>query len=336
MTDPTDFDLFQQALAPGSRRARLVGRGMSSAIPRLRRLAVGADAPDAQALADYVVKMRPRLDKLAGAGIMPAGTRITPFVGAPTPGEWVSTARSESHRVVLYVHGGAFVVCSPATHRGLARGVAHSGHARSFVPEYRLAPEHPFPAALHDVLSSYRWLVGDGGIEPGNIVVAGDSAGGGLGLSMMVALRDAGEPLPAGYVGISPWTDLAITGPSMVANGGRDAMFGVVDAGTPGLLASLYYGDVDPLDPLVSPLYADLTGLPPMLVHVGGNEILLDDARRLVDRARAAGVEASLGAFGGMWHVFQAFPVPEARRSLREIGGFIRRVTRGHRGIAVG
>lgn len=327
MTDPTDLEVFQSLLGPGSRRGRAIGRGMATALPMLRRVAAGSDTPDREALADYVQKMRPSLDRLAQRGPTVPGTRISPLVGTPTPGEWVSTSRSEDHRVVLYLHGGAYVVCSPATHRGLTRGVAHAGHARSFVPEYRLAPEHPYPAALDDAVASYRWLVSDGGIDPSDIVVAGDSAGGGLALAMLVALRDAGDVLPAGYVGISPWTDLAITGASIAGNNGRDAMFGAVDASTPGVLASLYYGDVDPLDPYVSPLYADLSGLPPMLVHVGANEILLDDARRLVDRARDAGVQASLGAFGGMWHVFQAFPIPEAKRSLREIGGFIRRVT---------
>jgi acetyl esterase/lipase len=195
------------------------------------------------------------------------------------------------------------------------------------MPAYRLAPEYPFPAAVDDAVASYRWLVDDQGIDPDHIAITGDSAGGGLGLALLLRLRDEGDRLPACYAGLSPWTDLAATGESIHLNNGRDALFGIIDPEVAPKLGLLYAEDHEIKDPLVSPLYADLTGLPPLLVHVGEAELIRDDGVRLVEEARAQGVDASVGIFRDMWHVFQAFPVPEASQSLREIGGFIRRHT---------
>ena len=311
-----------------SRRSKAFSRGLMTALPKLRAMGadIGADTT-AEDMAAYVARARPMLDRLAARGPVPPGTRVTPTSGAPTSGEWVSTATSDPTLVVMHLHGGAYCLCSPATHRGLARGLSKTSGARVLLPSYRLAPEHPFPAALDDAVANYRWLVHDRGADPARIVVSGDSAGGGLSLAMLVRLRDEGEVLPAGWIGMSPWTDLAATGESHVSNATRDSLFGSVPEGGAKLLASLYHGDTDPRHPLVSPLYADLTGLPPMIVHVGEDELIRDDGVRVVERARAAGVDASLGRFTGMWHAFQAFPVPEATRSLREFGGFVRRVT---------
>lgn len=228
-------------------------------------------------------------------------------------------------RVVLHLHGGAYCLGSPETHRGFGAALSRTALATVILPEYRLAPEAPYPAALDDVASTYRWLLEERDVDPGRLVVTGDSAGGGLAAALLVRLRDRGEPLPAGMVAISPWMDLAGTGRSLTALDGTDPWLSkamTVPA------ARGYAGEAELTDPEVSPLYADLTGLPPMLLHVGGDEILLDDAARFVAAARRQGVDASLGRFPGLWHVFQLVPgTPEARDSLREIGAFVRRVT---------
>lgn len=316
---------------PGGRptlRARLVRRGLVVAVQTLRRRSGGLPDPDGDpaALRAYGLALRAELEAAGERLPVPRSARIT-AVRAAVPAEWVVDERAEpgSGRVVLHLHGGAYTMGSPRTHRGLAAALSRVSRAPVLVPDYRLAPEHVFPAALDDAEAVYRWLLEHHGADPAGIVVSGDSAGGGLGLALLVRLRDAGLPLPAGYVGISPWTDLAGTGGSVQELAAIDPWL------TAGLLrpaAAVYAGDTPLDDPLVSPLYADLAGLPPLLVHVGGHEILRDDARRLVARARAAGVAASVGKFPGLWHVFHVFPgVPEARDALREIGGFIRRCT---------
>lgn len=312
-----------------SPQARLVRRAFVALLERLRSRGGGLPDPDgpAEALEAYALAMREQLEQLGTRLPVPrtAGIRA---IEAGVPGEWVEDERAAgSRRVVLHLHGGAYTMGSPRTHRGLAAALSRVSGAPVLLPEYRLAPEHLFPAALDDAEAAYHHLVEVQGVDPAGIAITGDSAGGGLGLALLVRLRDQGAALPACYVGLSPWTDLAGTGASM-----RE-----LDQIDPWLTAALItpaargYAGSAPLDhPLVSPLYADLTGLPPMLVHVGGHEILLDDARRLVARARAAGVDASVGVFPGLWHVFHVFPgLPESRDALREIGGFVRRCTAG-------
>lgn len=284
------------------------------------------DETTLEELAAHVVRIRPRLESLASMGPVPSDTRIEVVRSAAVPGEWVRPRRpGRDLPVVMHVHGGAYTLCSPVTHRGLARGLSRGAGGVAWVPDYRLAPEHPFPAAVDDVVASYRWLLEDQGVPPQSIAVTGDSAGGGLALALLLRAREEGLPLPACYVGLSPWTDLTGASPSILDNNGRDALFGAVPTPLAALLGELYAADTS--HPLVSPVYADLSGLPPMLVHVGMDELIRDDGLRLVARAREHGVDASAGTFAGMWHVFQVFPVPEARRSLREIGGFIRRHT---------
>lgn len=308
-----------------SLRARLFGRGITAALTRMRgsNAFTGDETRDDMVM--IAVEMRRRMEALAARGPVPRTVTLDAADANGIPVEWVTHVRTDLSRVVMHVHGGAYVAGSPRTHRGIARALAHASKARVFVPEYRLAPEHPYPLPLDDVVTAYKWLVEVEGIPPERVAVSGDSAGGGLALAMLVRLRDEGYPLPACYVGLSPWTDLAATGKSLEENNGRDVMFGEVPTQLASLLASLYFGEADPTDPLVSPMYANLTGLPPMLVHVGESELIRDDGLRLVSRARRDGVHASVGQFHGMWHVFQAFPIPEASWSYREIGGFVRR-----------
>lgn len=252
---------------------------------------------------------------------VPAGWRLTerPLPSdAPLRGEWLARkndlAPAAPTRTILYCHGGGYYFCSPASHRPLVFALAVRTGARTFSLDYRLAPEHPFPAALDDALAAYRRLLADG-TPADSIVIAGDSAGGGLALAMLVALRDARDPLPSAGVLFSPWTDLAVTGGSIQSNDGLDPMF---CGAAIGRAAKLYVGDADPTHPYLSPLYADLSGLPPLLIQASSTEVLLDDARRVADRARAAGVAVEYEVWPNMPHVWQLWTpfVPEAKRAL--------------------
>jgi acetyl esterase/lipase len=225
-------------------------------------------------------------------------------------------------RCILYLHGGGYVAMSPQSHRPITTRLAVWSEASLFALDYRLAPEHKFPAALEDAIAAYRALVA-AGTAPGRIIVAGDSAGGGLALALLVALRDAGDRMPAGGVLFSPWTDLAATGQSIIANDAMDPMFhGAWIAVT----ARLYLADTPATHPLASPVYADLTGLPPLLVQVSDTEVLLDDSRRVVENAHRAGVAATLRIFADLPHVWPLFArfLPEGRIALREAAAFIR------------
>jgi epsilon-lactone hydrolase len=305
-------------------------RALVGALKIMRRTS-GAGSPDPETppeqLERYALRAHERMERW-GERLTP-GTRVTwhavESMGT-VGGEWVEDANvAADDRVVLHLHGGAYLMGSARTHRGLAASLSRTSRSAVILPEYRLAPGSVFPAALDDAVGAYRWLTEERGFRPDRIAVSGDSAGGGLGLAMLTRLRDEGYALPACYVGMSPWVDLACTGPSLAELDELDPWL-VADMVLP--IARLYAGDTPLDDPLVSPLYADLSGLPPMLVQAGSHEILLDDAQRLVARAREAGVDASLAVFDEMWHVFQAFPgMPETRRALREVGAFIRRCT---------
>ncbi len=241
--------------------------------------------------------------------------RAPDFVGG-VPGEWQGDA--DAPVTVLYLHGGGYFACSPRTHRPITQGLAQGG-VRVFAADYRLAPENPYPAALEDAVAAYRGLL-DAGIT--RIAVGGDSAGGGLTVALMLRLRDLRVPMPARAVLFSPWTDLAATGSTLQTNSRRCAMFdgtGIARAG------AAYVGDEDPRDPLISPLYGDFTGLPPLLIHVGEAEVLRDDSTRLADRARAAGIPVELRIWPVVAHVWQIMPnfIPEARESLALAARFL-------------
>lgn len=265
---------------------------------------------------------------------LPSDWRIVPARSGLT-GEWIEPADldmlDDPPPVVLYLHGGGYFFCSPRTHRPITIGLATHARSRVHVPDYRLAPEHPFPAAIEDALASYRTLLAHG-VSPAQIVVAGDSAGGGLALALLVALRDAGDPLPAGAILYSPWTDLAATGQSLIDNDESDVMF---RGAWMAYGATIYLGDSGtPVDhPLVSPLYADFTGLPPLHCYVSTSEVLRDDTLRMAERARAAGVSVSVEMgrrLPHVWPIFYPF-LPEARIALKRSGEQIRRLVAAQR-----
>src|ERR1700722_2389417 len=258
-----------------------------------------------------------------GAKLAP-GWRIRAERDATLNGEWIEPGapnHAAHGRCILYLHGGAYIAMSPRTHRSVTSRMATNADARLFALDYRLAPEHPFPAALEDALAAWHALSAD--TPPSRIVVAGDSAGGGLALARMIALRDAGEALPAAAVLFSPWTDLAATGQSLIDNDAADPMF---FGSWVGPMARHYLGDTPATNPLVSPVYADLTGLPPLLIQASDCEVLLDDSRRVAENARRSGVEVTMCVWPGLPHVWQAFApiLPEGRAALRDAGVFIR------------
>jgi acetyl esterase/lipase len=237
-------------------------------------------------------------------------------------GEWISPANAPEDKAILYFHGGGFRIGSVASHRDLIAQIVLASRCRVLAINYRLAPEHRFPAALDDALAAYGWML-DHGLKAVNIALAGDSAGGNLVLATMLALRDRGLPLPISAVLMSPWTDLAATGASYVTRAEADPIH---QRRTILALAKDYLGGQgDPCDPLVSPLYADLQGLPPLLIQVGDRETVLDDSLVFADKARAAGIDVSLEVWDGMIHVFQMFELPEARQAIASIAGFLNR-----------
>ncbi|WP_440641430.1 alpha/beta hydrolase [Bradyrhizobium sp. PUT101] len=238
-------------------------------------------------------------------------------------GEWIVPARAPRDRAILYLHGGGFRMGSMASHRDLIARMAEASGCRVLAIDYRLAPEHRFPAALDDALQAFGFLLYQG-LKPKQIALAGDSAGGNLVLATMLAARDRGQPLPAAGVLMSPWTDLAATGASYESRAEADPIHQrkMILA-----LAKSYLGEEgDPCHPLASPLYADLTGLPPLLIQAGDREIVRDDAVMFADKAKGAGIDVRLEIFEGMIHVFQMFPdIPQTQEAIAAIADFLRK-----------
>lgn len=266
-------------------------------------------------------ELRVGFEQLAAMNPLPSDVHVEPVDAGGVPAEWVTIAGAGSDAVVLYLHGGGYVIGSANTHRELVSRIVRAAEARGLVLEYRLAPEHPFPAAVEDATAAYRWLL-DEGVPPSRVAVAGDSAGGGLTVATLVHARDRGLPMPAAAVLLSPWTDLEGTGPSLTE---RAALDPLVRREPLLRMASLYLAGSEARHPLASPLYADLRGLPPLLIQVGTWETLYDDAARLAERAVAAGVEVAFEPWNEMIHVWQLFSAaPEAREATERIGAFIR------------
>jgi monoterpene epsilon-lactone hydrolase len=266
-----------------------------------------------------VGRMRGAMEKVSER--VARDVKCEPVSAGGVPAEWIVPPGAADDRVILYLHGGGYVMGSINTHRAMVARIARASQAKALAIDYRMAPEHPFPAAVDDATAAYRWLLAEG-YKPGKIVISGDSAGGGLTLATLIALRDAGTPLPAAGVPISAWADLEGTGASIRTRAATDPM---VDL--PGLsrMAKLYAGDHDMKNPLLSPIHADYRGLPPMLLQVGDAEILLDDSTRVADKAKAAGVKVELEAWDDMFHVWHVFAkiLPEGQQAIDRIGSYV-------------
>jgi acetyl esterase/lipase len=271
----------------------------------------------------------PTLEEMRANGAMfgeltaePEGVRYEDVDAGGVPAMWVTPEGAAEDRVLQYVHGGGYTICSMQTHRRLVGHLAKAAGIRALNVDYRLAPEHPHPAAVDDSVTAYRWLL-DQGLRPEHLAIAGDSAGGGLTIATLVALRDLGVPLPAAAVPISPWVDMEGTGETMTTRAHVDLL---VSAAGLKLMADAFLGGQDPRHPLAAPLHADLTGLPSLYIQVGDEETLLDDTLRIEANARAAGVDVKVDVFPEMQHVFQmgAGNVPEADEAITRIGAFLR------------
>jgi monoterpene epsilon-lactone hydrolase len=271
-----------------------------------------------------VEEQRAGINAMAAMNPLPTDVQCTKVDVAGVPGEWINAPGVDTSRVVLYLHGGGYVIGSIDSHRELVARMSRASGARALAIDYRMAPENPFPAAVDDAVAAYRWLLAQG-VAPAGIAIAGDSAGGGLTIATLVALKQAGVPLPAAGVCFSPWVDLEGIGESMTARDGLDPM---VHRDMLVGMASTYLHGADPRTPLAAPLYADLSGLPPLLIQVGTAETLFDDSTRIAARATAAGVDVTLEECNDMFHVFQLFAMlPEARAATDRAGTFIREKT---------
>ena len=266
-------------------------------------------------------EQRAALESLTSMAPPVADVRCTPVDAGGVPAEWVVAAGARDDRAVLYLHGGGYCVGSINTHRQLAGDLSRAAGARVLLIGYRLGPEHAFPAAVDDATRAYRYLLA--AVRPSQSAIAGDSAGGGLTVAALLALRDADVPLPAAGVCLSPWLDLTQSGASMQGKAALDPM---VQRDRLQRMADAYLAGADPKSPLASPLFADLAGLPPLLVHVGTAETLLDDSTRFAERARAADVQVTLDVWDDMIHVWHAFAslLPEGRQAIERVGTYLR------------
>jgi epsilon-lactone hydrolase len=274
-----------------------------------------------------LAELRAQYDEIASRHPLPSDVDYQPVDAGGVSGEWLSGLNPSNDCVLLYLHGGCYATGSVQTHRDLMTRLSITASMRVLGLNYRLAPMHPFPAAVEDAAAAYRWLLRKG-IEPARIAIAGDSAGAGLALAAIITIRDEQLPLPGAVVCLSPWVDLAVTGASMANKASEDP---IVSRDMLLGWGKLYLGDHDPRTPLASPLYADLRHIPPMLIQVGSAEVLLDDSLRLAARASAAGVDATLEVWPDMIHVWHSFAaiLPEARQAVERVAEFVRTHLRG-------
>ncbi len=269
-----------------------------------------------------VEERRVEMDLLAGASPLAEGTVVEPVDVDGVPGEWLRPPGSTADGALLYLHGGGYVVGSVVSHRPLASKLAAATGVPALIVDYRMGPEDPFPAAVEDAVTAFRWLVARG-VAPARIAVAGDSAGGGLTLAMLLVLREAGGPVPGAAACISPWTDLTMSAPSMDANTGGDPM---LDRERLQWYADRYLpAGTDPREPTVSPRFADLSDLPPLGIHAADDEVLLDDARLVAEAVEAAGGTVEYRTWPGAFHVFHATAgmTPEADEAVTAMGSFL-------------
>ena len=275
-----------------------------------------------QSVEPSVEGLRESFEQIGGMMRVPKDAKCEPINIEGVPAEWISVPESMKDRVLLYFHGGGYVAGSINSHREYCVHLARASKTKVLLIDYRRAPEHPFPAALEDATKVYNWLISSGGIKSKNIVIAGESAGGGLTIATLLKLRDDNKELPVAGIPLSPFLDLVVTGESIKTKADVDPM------STEEMLkfcAGQYLGQGDKKNPLASPLYADLKNLPPLYIQVGTAEILIDDAVRFADLAKAAGVEVKLEIWDDMIHMFQMFAtmIPEGRDAIAKIGEFI-------------
>lgn len=288
--------------------------------PLLRRLFAGwTEGP--------IARQRAWQEQRARFAPLPRQIACQPVTINDVPGEWIIPPNT-TNGTMLYLHGGAYNLGSVNASRDLIARLSAATRCKTLAIDYRLAPEHPFPAALTDATAVYHWLLTKG-ISVNRLFLAGDSAGGGLAIATLLALRDGGTPLPAGALCLSPWVDLALTGAAIRDKAAVDP---ILDAASLARYAAAYAGGAGLTSPYVSPLYADLRGLPPLLIQAGSDEILLDDATRLAQKGRQAGVAVTLRIWDGLFHVFPAVPfLPETRQALQEAARFVTGLADGGR-----
>ncbi len=268
-----------------------------------------------------IEQMRAGMERMTAEAPLPEDVRYEQVGAGDVAAEWAVAPNARDDRVILYFHGGGYVIGSVRTHRQLVGDLSRAAEAKVLSLDYRLAPEHPHPAAVDDACTAYRHLLES--FAPSGIAIAGDSAGGGLTGAALLALRDAGAPLPAAGVMISPWLDLTLSGDSMDSRAEQDPM---VQRDGLQKMADAYVATADPKHPTISPLFADLTGLPPLLLQVGSAETLLDDSTRFAERGRASGVDVELEVWDDMVHVWHAFSLilPEAKQATSRIGEYLK------------
>ncbi len=272
-----------------------------------------------------ILKVRAGFEQLGAMFPVPGDVQCEPVMAGSVKAEWITAPGAAADRAILYLHGGGYVIGSINTHRALGAAISLASKSRVLAIDYRLAPENPHPAAVEDAVATYRWLLKQG-LSPKRLAIAGDSAGGGLTVATLVALRDAKDPLPACGVCLSPWVDLEGVGDSMTKLASVDPMVqkdGLVQ------MAAAYLGGKDARTPLAAPLYANLSGLPPLLIQVGTWETLLDDASRLAERAKKAGVTVTYQPWEGMIHVWQLFApmLDEGKQAIDKIGEYVQKQT---------
>lgn len=268
-----------------------------------------------------IAQQRARQEKSVRFFRMPKQVRVEVVTEFGVPAEWIDSQDSCSG-IILYLHGGAYALGSIHSHREMVARLVLSTKCRALAINYRLAPENPYPAALDDTIQAYEWLIASGN-DPSRIFIAGDSAGGGLAISTVLALRDKGIPLSAGVFCFSPWLDLTLSGNSVTKNKQLDP---ILSGAVLQKYVNYYIGNHDVNDPLISPLFANLNGLPPIHIQSGRNEILLDDSIRFHEKAQQAGVDVTLKIWDDMFHVFQLFSfLPETQDSLKQVSSFVSR-----------
>lgn len=275
-----------------------------------------------------IAQMRLDADSRAKAFILPSDVEVQPVDANGVKAEWTSTPDADPSSAILYLHGGGYVICSLESHRHLVAEAGRAAGTRTLAIDYRLAPEHPFPAAVEDTVAAYRYLL-DGGLKPNRIALAGDSAGGGLVVGSMLAIREAGLPLPACGWCISPWVDMEAQGHSFIDRAETDP---TVQKETILMMANLYLGGANPRHPHAAPIYGDLRGLPPLLIQVGAVETLLDDSIALARKAGTADVPVDLQIWPEMihiWHIFHPM-LTAGRRAIAAGGSFVRNAIRGN------